>query len=45
MKSFSKICYSEYEKDALVKELKRKGHQILSIEKDFSGVFTVFYLL
>jgi hypothetical protein len=38
-----RIFYSEYEKDKFVRELKLKGLSVRSIEKDFVGVFTVYY--
>ena len=38
-----RIFYSEYLKDSFIKEMRRIGRSIVSVEKDFVGVWTVFY--
>lgn len=38
-----RIFYSEYLKDNFLREIRRAGRSIEGVEKDFVGVWTVFY--
>ena len=38
-----RIFYSEHLKDAFIRDIRKAGHTILSVEKDFVGVWTVFF--
>lgn len=38
-----KIFYSQYLKDKFLKELRKEGRSVVRVEKDFVGVWTVFY--
>lgn len=38
-----RIFYSEFLKEKFIKEMRRAGHSIEMVEKDFVGVWTVFY--
>ena len=38
-----RIFYSEYQKDDFIRDMRRAGRSIVSVEKDFVGVWTVFY--
>ena len=38
-----KLFYSTYLKDKFLQELRKMGHSIVRVEKDFVGVWSIFY--
>lgn len=38
-----RIFYSEYLKEKFLREIRRTGRSIVAVERDFVGVWTVFF--